>query len=493
MQTVEKAFLDIMLLFFSHEELLNFFGSSRNVAIIIGALIAISGGLLGTFLLLRKMSLTSDAISHTVLLGIVVAFLVLTRGFEQPPDLNSPWLILGATASGVLTVWLTELFFKSGLVKEDAALGLVFTFMFAIAVIIINQSVEDVHLDQDAIWTGEIGAAFGKTSEYCYENCEPVVITEDHPAADTGRQCVNCGNEGNAPRNCRDERAVCEEYCFNCGEYSASIAYEQGLSDVKPVTILFPKAITSMGLITLLNVLFVLLLYKELKLATFDEALAATLGFRPVLLHYLLMTFVSITAVGAFDSVGAILVVAFFIVPAATAYLLTDRLWQMLGIAAIVGTLAVYLGYDLSRGDLPFYENAVDDFLNLLDRTIGIGGYTQWDASPSASMVMMMGTLFTITWIISPRYGLVSSILRRWSQRREFAEQMVLVHLSNHVEDALEESRVSSLPDHLNWSSNRVQRVVQRLRLRNLVKVEGEDLLVLTPRGLERVERFLRA
>ncbi len=80
------------------------------------------------------------------------------------------------------------------------------------------------------------------------------------------------------------------------------------------------------GCVLLVDLLFVLILYKELKLSTFDAGLAATLGFSPVLLHYLLMSAVSVTVVGAFESVGAILVVAMLVVPPATAYLLTERL-----------------------------------------------------------------------------------------------------------------------------------------------------------------------
>src|SRR5437763_1378145 len=79
-----------------------------------------------------------------------------------------------------------------------------------------------------------------------------------------------------------------------------------------------------------LNLAFVVAFYKELKLTTFDATLAAALGFAPAVVHYALMTLVSVTCVAAFDAVGSVLVVALMIVPAATAYLLTDRLWVMI-------------------------------------------------------------------------------------------------------------------------------------------------------------------
>ena len=125
--------------------------SPQNSATIIGCLIAVCGALLGAFLLLRGMSLTSDAISHTVLLGIVVAFLLMTEVFGVAGDTSSPWLIIGAALAGVGTVVLTEMLYHSGLVKQDAALGLAFPLLFAIAVILVSRYVDDVHLDEDAV------------------------------------------------------------------------------------------------------------------------------------------------------------------------------------------------------------------------------------------------------------------------------------------------------------------------------------------------------
>jgi manganese/zinc/iron transport system permease protein len=108
--------------------------------------------------------------------------------------------------------------------------------------------------------------------------------------------------------------------------------------------------------IAIVNAAFVVLLYKELKLSTFDAALATALGMRPGLIGYALLGLVSITAVGAFDAVGAILFVAFVIVPPTAAYLLTDRLWRMLvygcliAIGSSLGGYAFALAYDVSIG-----------------------------------------------------------------------------------------------------------------------------------------------
>jgi manganese/zinc/iron transport system permease protein len=123
--------------------------------------------------------------------------------------------------------------------------------------------------------------------------------------------------------------------------------------------------------------------------STFDAGLAAALGFAPALLHYALMTMVSITTVGAFSSVGAILSVALIIVPAATAYLLTDRLPWMMGLAVVIGAVAAVCGYFLAY------------FL---------------DASIAGAIVTVAGIFFGLALLFSPSHGLISYMRR---QRRD--------------------------------------------------------------------------
>ncbi|MBZ0306004.1 MAG: metal ABC transporter permease [Anaerolineae bacterium] len=301
---------------------------------------------------------------------------------------------------------------------------------------------------------GEIGVAWANANEHCFENCDEVVITPEHPKAETGRQCINC--KPNGSYSPRDAEALFEETCSNCGTYPASIAYTRGYIETAPQIVLWPRAITTMSIITLVNALFILLLYKELKLATFDAGLAAALGFRPGLLHYILMALVSVTAVGAFDAVGAVLVVAFFIVPAATAYLLTDRLWGMLALSSGIGALSAYTGYDLARGEFLGIYN-LDNLLVFLDKNVlDLGGNTTWDVNIASAMVMMTGFFFLLAWVISPRYGLISSMVRRAVQRRQFREQLLLMHIHNHehAENASHELALETLHTHLNWSEN---------------------------------------
>lgn len=488
MFALEQILIEILMLITTREELNAFLRTPQNTAILLGSLIAVSGALLGTFLLLRGLALTSDAISHTVLLGIVVAFIVMTSVFGMSPDLSSPWLILGATIAGVVTVVLTEAIHRSGLVKQDAALGLTFPLLFAIAVILISRYADNIHLDTDSVLVGEIGMAWANTNSHCTQNCETVTITSQHPQARFAPQCINCRSLGITPR---DEGAEFREICINCGDYSPAQAWQAGLIDVQPVLIFFPKSLTVMLFLTTLTLVFIVLFYKELKLSTFDRALASSLGFRPQMLHYALMIMVSLVAVGAFDAVGSILVIAFFIIPPATAYLLTNRLAVMLFLSPVLGVVGVYFGYGLARGDfLGLFE--MNDVLVYLNETLDLGLIDRWDSSISASMVLMIFLLFITAWVVSPQYGLISTLVRRLRQRQRFDEQVVLGHIYNHrnTMQAHQELAIDTLHYHFRWSSRKMWRVMARLYARRLVRVSEYKTIDLTRRGEQEVSAF---
>jgi manganese/zinc/iron transport system permease protein len=484
MQAIEALLVQLLLTQFSPEQLNMFFSDPRTVAILVGGLVAISGALLGTFLLLRHMSLTTDAISHTILLGIVGAFLFTVFVLGAEPDLSSPLLILGAALSGVATVLLTEAIQRSGLVRGDAALGLAFPLLFAVGVLLVARFTSNIHLDADSVMVGEIGLAWTNASTFCFEGCEPITITEDDPRAEFIRTCTNCARDGITPRS---PNAEFETTCGNCGTYSAAEAWRLRLVSTPPQLVFFPRSISTMAVITLLNVLFIGLFYKELKLSTFDHALARSLGFRPAWLHYTLMVLVSITAVGAFDAVGSILVVAFFVIPAATAMLLTDRLWLLLVLAAAFGAIGAYTGYDLARGTL-FGVVQMSDVLAFLNRFINLGGHTTWDSSISALMVLTTFLLFLLTWALSPRYGFIAMIIRRRWQGQHFASQVLMAHLHNHQEQP-EERLEATLHEHLRWSAQRLRWVLARLRALQWVSVE-KGLVSLTERGEREVRGF---
>lgn len=114
-----------------------------------GSLVAVTCGLLGCFLILRKMAMVGDAISHAVLPGIVLAFLI-------SGSRDSVIMLLGAGVIGILTTVLIEFFHKKGNLQTDASIGVTFTWLFALGVILISVYANEVDLDQDCVLHGEI-------------------------------------------------------------------------------------------------------------------------------------------------------------------------------------------------------------------------------------------------------------------------------------------------------------------------------------------------
>ena len=119
---------------------------------LIAVIVAVASSLPGVFLVLRKMAMMTDAITHTILLGIVIVFFMTN-------SLTSPLLIVGAALMGVFTVFLTEVLNSTKLVSEDSAIGVVFPLLFSIAIIIISKYAASVHLDTDAVLLGELAFA----------------------------------------------------------------------------------------------------------------------------------------------------------------------------------------------------------------------------------------------------------------------------------------------------------------------------------------------
>lgn len=487
MMAIERLIIDLLLNAVSVEALNAFLRDPQNTATIIGTLIAISGALLGTFLLLRGMALTSDAISHTVLLGIVIAFMIMTSWLKLEPDSSSPWLIIGAAGAGLVTVVLTELIYRSGLVRQDAALGLAFPLLFAVSIILVSRFVDDVHMDEDAVMVGEIGVAWADTNSHCIADCATVTITADDERAQVTRQCTNCRELGISPR---DSGATFREICTNCGTYSPAQAWRAGLVEEEPLLVFFPRSITVTAIMALLTMTFITLFYKELKLASFDEALARALGFRPSVLHYALMVLVSLVAVGAFEAVGSILVIAFFIIPPAAAYLLTDRLAVMLLLSAGIGSAGAFFGYDLARGSI-LGVLQVSDVIAGINRLFGATLLEEWNSSISASMVLMIFFFFLLSWVLSPKYGLVSTLLRRANHQRRFNDQVVLGHIYHHQHnvDQAHECTADELHQHFHWTEAKMGRVLTRLRAANWITIRKNQIR-LTPRGAEQVRVF---
>ncbi|TFG63458.1 MAG: metal ABC transporter permease, partial [Gemmatimonadales bacterium] len=223
-----------------------------------------------------------------------------------------------------------------------------------------------------------------------------------------------------------------------------------------------PRSLWTMLGILGLNAAFLVVFYKELKLSTFDASLSAALGFSPVLIHYGFMGVVSITAVGAFDSVGSVLVVAFMIVPPAAAYLLSDMLGRVIALSAGIGALSAVLGYWTAR----------------------------WlDASIAGAMAGAAGTIFLVVFLVAPERGLIALARRRARQRVEFARTMLTIHLLHHegTPEAEKECRVDHLSEHLRWTSERADQIVRSAEKAGFVTV-SYDRLQLTAEGRQEAQ-----
>jgi len=282
------------------------------VIVVVAGLVGTACGLLGPFLVLRRIALLSDAVSHAVLPGIVAVWLVAQTRAPLP-------VVVGAALFAVLCVLGIDALRSTGLVASDAAIALVFPALFSLGVLGVTQFADGVHLDLDSTIYGEI--AF---------------VPFD------------------------------------------SIALGGGVG--------VARAAVTLAVVVALNLALVTLLWKELKATTFDPAFGATVRLRPALLSRLLLVAVAVTAVSAFEAVGAILVVTLLIVPAATAYVLTDRLVVMVALAVAVGWVGAVGGYGLA---------------------------VRFDSSIAGAMGLVCTTCFVAALLLSPSHGLLARRLRR--------------------------------------------------------------------------------
>jgi manganese/zinc/iron transport system permease protein len=267
------------------------------------------------------MSLMGDAISHAVLPGIVLAF-ILTDSLTALP------VFIGAALVGVLTAAMSELVHRLGRVEPGAAMGVVFTVLFALGVIMLEQTAtRTVHLDADCVLYGALENVWW-----------------------TG-----------AP-----------------GNWDAFFRAESWLG--------FPRQVTTLALVLVLDLFIVVLFWKELRITSFDPALAAAQGIRPGLMHALLMTMTAITTVASFEAVGSILVVAMLIVPGLCAHLLCDRLGLLVTLAAIIGAIAAAAGF---------------------------GAAAMLDVNAAGMIGVTLGVTLLVTVAFAPRHGLVRRMFAR--------------------------------------------------------------------------------
>ncbi len=286
--------------------------------IVAGILCAVSTALLGNFLVLRKMSMLGDAITHAILPGLAAAFMISDSRSSLP-------MFVGAVIAGILTALFTEWIRGFGKVDEGASMGVVFTSLFALGLVMIVQAADHVDLDPGCVLYGAIELT----------PLDTILI----------------------------------------------VGWE------------IPRVVVVLSVVLLINLLFVVCFIKELKLTSFDPALATTTGFNATVIHYTLMTLVAITAVASFETVGNILVVAMFVVPPAAAYMLTDRLGTMIVLSALLAAIAAVTGH-ISAITVPHWF-----------------GYHS--TSTAGMMAVATGLLFVVAALFAPRHGIIVVSVRR--------------------------------------------------------------------------------
>lgn len=250
-------------------------------------LVGLASGVIGSFIILRGMSLMGDAISHAVLPGVAISYMF---GFSY---------ILGATAFGMLTAGIIGFVTQRSRLKNDTAIGIVFSSFFALGVILIS---------------------FAQSATNLYH--------------------ILFGN----------------------------------VLAVRESDMLMTAIVSGIVL------LFVFIFYKELKITSFDPMMAKAYGLNTTLVHYLLMFFLTLVAVVSLQTVGTILVISMLITPAATAYLLTNRLAKMIFISATVGVLSAIIGV--------FYSYSYN-----------------WPSG--ATIVLTSAVFFTLAFLFSPTKGII--------------------------------------------------------------------------------------
>lgn len=351
-------------------------------------LLGISCGMLGCFVVLRRLSLMGDSLGHAVLPGVCLGFLV--NKTKDPL-----WIFLGAVLSAWLGSWLIGLIQRQSKLKPDTAMGLVLSGFFGFGVVLL-----------------------------------------------TRLQNFPYGNQSGLNQ-------------FLFGQASA----------------INERDLWLIGSMSIVIVGTVLLGFKELALTSFDAGFATAIGLPTRAIHYSLMLLIALAIVISIQAVGVVLLSAMLITPAATAYLLTDRLRVMVLISVLCATFAGIVGLNLS----------------FLERSLPTGPF----------IVVTLTVLFLAAYLFSPRYGTVTRWWRRRKQTVRTQRENVLKSIysatqqqsaSSEIEPALS---LAALAEHRREPIAQMPRLVAPLVSRGWVTLDG-DRCRLTERGLQRARELVR-
>ena len=369
---------------------------SVRYAVLGSIFLGVSCGLLGSFILVRKLALLGDTLSHAVLPGVALGFL-----WNMTKDPVA--IFVGATIAGLLGTVTVNLIRDTTRIKEDSALGMVLAGFYGVGICLFTMI-----------------------------------------------QNLPVGN-----------KAGIDKYLF--GQAAA----------------LSSGDVLLMGSVMLVACLLIFVFYKELLVTSFDSMFAVSLGISARFFHYLIMLLLAFSVVVALQAVGVVLVSAMLITPAATAYLLTDRLHRMLILAAIFGLLAGFLG----------------SFFSFLGNNLPTGPF----------MVLGASSIFLAAFLLGPRYGIFPRWLKQFNRSRRIQIENTLKAFYQ-VREAEEFSKegvtLSALARRRNESLREVEKRIGHLVRDGLasfdenkkgeVSLTEEGVVYLTPSGWQRACEIVR-
>lgn len=349
-------------------------------ALIGGSIVAVVAGVVGCLVVLRRMAFLGDALAHAMIAGVAGGYLVMKMIFGL--EAHAPGMLLGSLLAAIVTVALISFVARISRVKEDTAIGIMYTGIFALGVVAVSIYRHYIHIDLMHFIMGDI----------------------------------------------------------------------LGVAD----TDLWVSAFVAAGVLTIL-----IFFFRHFQLATFDPIMAASIGLPVLMLDYLLTTCVSLVVVSAVSMVGVILVVGLLITPAATAYLLSDRLDKMMGLAALFGVTSVVGGLYLCV----------------------------WLDSAGGGAIMLFCTLqFLVVLAVAPKYGL----LARWLRLRRLVPQQVVEDVLTTVLRHSGPTPVAVIKTYVHDDRGDLARALRQMIQDGLLRQAGEDY-ELTEKGDVEANNMLRA
>lgn len=348
-------------------------------ALIGGSIVAIVAGVVGCLVVLKRMAFLGDALSHAMIAGVAGGYLVMKLLFGA--EAHAPGMLLGSLIAAIATVALISFVSRISRVKEDTAIGIMYTGIFALGVVAVSIFRHYIHIDLMHFIMGDI----------------------------------------------------------------------LGVADSDLWVSAFVAAIV-------LSIL--IFFFRHFQLATFDPVMAASIGLPVLLIDYVLTTCVSLVVVSAVSMVGVILVVGLLITPAATAYLLSDRLDRMMWLAALFGVTSVVGGLYLCV----------------------------WLDSAGGGAIMLFCTLqFLVVLAVAPKYGLFA----RWLRLRNLVPQQVIEDILTTILRHGKATPLDVIQQYVH-SGKEITKALQRMTHDGLII--GSDMgYVLTENGEKEASKVLRA